>query len=88
MNYIGVDSPEIAKKRVKMRVENGGHGIPESDIERRYYESLNNLKEVIEICDEISIYDNTERFKEIIDFENGVLIWKDKNLPRWADDIV
>lgn len=28
MNYIGVETPEIAESRVKHRVENGGHGIP------------------------------------------------------------
>ncbi|WP_242943262.1 hypothetical protein [Clostridium uliginosum] len=33
-----------------------------------YYDSLNNLKEIIEICDEINIYENTEMFREIIDF--------------------
>ena len=27
--YVGVDSPEIAKQRVKNRVKRGGHDIPE-----------------------------------------------------------
>ncbi|MBC2426170.1 MULTISPECIES: zeta toxin family protein [Clostridium] len=85
MNYIGVDSPETAKERVKIRVRKGGHGISDSDIERRYYESLNNIKEVIGICDEISIYDNTDRFREIMDFQNGILVWADKNIPKWAE---
>ena len=56
------------------RVSKGGHGISDEDIERRYYESINNLKNIIDICDEINIYDNTEIFKEIIDFEKGKLI--------------
>ena len=43
MNYIGVENPEIAKDRVKLRVSKGGHGIPEETIERRYYASLNHL---------------------------------------------
>ena len=43
MNYIGVESSDIAKERVKYRVSQGGHGIPDEDIERRYYESLENL---------------------------------------------
>lgn len=55
INYIGVESPEIAKERVKIRVSKGGHGIPDEDIERRYYESLKNLQRVISICDEINI---------------------------------
>ena len=43
MNYIGVESIDIAKERVAIRVSKGGHGIPDDAIERRYYDSLNNL---------------------------------------------
>lgn len=28
-----------------------------------YYDSLNNLIDVIELCDEVNIYDNTDLFK-------------------------
>jgi predicted ABC-type ATPase len=38
MNYIGVDNPNIAKERVRVRILKGGHGIPEDAIERRYYD--------------------------------------------------
>ena len=43
MNYVGVKDPKVAKERVKIRVSKGGHGIPNKDIERRYYDSLKNL---------------------------------------------
>lgn len=66
MNYIGVEDSEVAKERVKIRVSKGGHGIPDKDIERRYYDSLNNLNNVIEMCDEVNIYDNTEVLRESI----------------------
>lgn len=35
MNYIGVESVDIAKERVAIRVIKGGHGIPDEAIERR-----------------------------------------------------
>jgi predicted ABC-type ATPase len=88
MNYIGVENPEIAKGRVKIRVNKGGHGISDDTIERRYYSSLKNLKAVIEVCDEITIYDNTEIFKEILDYKDGNLIWKDKNMPNWSNNLL
>ena len=88
MNYIGVESSDIAKERVKYRVSQGGHGIPDEDIERRYYESLENLNQIIEICDEVNIYDNTDRFKEIIYFKDGNLIWNDNMLPKWVNKLV
>ena len=66
MNYIGVESSDIAKDRVKHRVSQGGHGIP----------------------DEVNIYDNTYKFKEIIYFKNGNLVWNDNLIPNWANKLV
>ncbi|EES51210.1 zeta toxin family protein [Clostridium botulinum] len=83
MNYVGVKDPEIAKERVKIRVGKGGHGIPDKDIERRYYYSLKNLNDVIDICDEVNIYDNTEVLREVVYLKNGKIIWKDKKIPNW-----
>lgn len=40
LNYVGLSSVELAISRVEQRVRDGGHGIPEKDIERRYNESL------------------------------------------------
>jgi len=44
--YVGVSSTEIAKERIKNRVEKGGHYIENDVVEKRYYESLKNLKEM------------------------------------------
>lgn len=88
MNYIGVETPEIAEARVKNRVENGGHGIPSDTINRRYYESIKNLKEIIAVCNEVNIYDNTEIFKEVAFFSDGKLIWKELNTPKWFKDVL
>lgn len=51
--YVGVNSPEIAKERIKNRVEKGGHYIENDVVEKRYYESLKNLKEIILKFDKI-----------------------------------
>lgn len=88
LNYIGVDNSEIAKARVDLRVKKGGHGIPHKDIERRYFESLENLTEIMSICDEINIYDNTDIFKLVLCIEKGKLIWKDDILPDWVKSII
>ena len=36
LHYVGVDSVDIAKKRIAQRGANGGHGIPDKDVERRH----------------------------------------------------
>ena len=56
-------------------------------VERRYYESLENLSQIIEFCDEVNIYDNTYRFKEILYFKDGNLVWNDKEIPNWAEKL-
>ncbi|NSB16087.1 putative ABC-type ATPase [Clostridium beijerinckii] len=88
MNYIGLESFEIAKERVKFRVSKGGHGIPDKVIEKRYAESLLNLEALIKICDEVNIFDNTNEFIQLINIKNGKLIWKDKIMPEWATTIL
>lgn len=88
MNFIGVDSPEIAKERVRIRVLKGGHGIENDAIERRYYESLNNLKALIPICDEINIYDNTKQIEEIAYAVNGSVRWISEDMPTWINSIL
>lgn len=88
MNYIGVESIDIAKERVVIRVSKGGHSIPDDAIERRYYDSLNNLLNLIDVCDEINIYDNTDIFKLVGSIKNGNVIWRDKKVPSWARGIL
>lgn len=83
MNYIGVSSSEIAKKRVAIRVSKGGHGIPDKDIERRYFDSLVNLKKAVDICNRINIYDNTDILKLVMAINNGKIVWQDTNIPEW-----
>ena len=51
MYYVGLDSADIAKDRVKHRVERGGHGINEKDIEKRYEETFINLNLILNEID-------------------------------------
>lgn len=81
--YVGVDSVQIAKDRVAKRVNNGGHGIPEADIERRYVESLDNLSKVVELCNLVSLYDNTSSFRRFAIYKNGRQCLLSRNIPEW-----
>lgn len=63
--YVGVDSIEIAKERVKMRASKGGHSIDEAIIKRRFATSLKNLENVLYFCDEVLLYDNSKELRVI-----------------------
>jgi predicted ABC-type ATPase len=45
--YVAIDTPELNVERVRRRVLQGGHGIPERDIRRRYDRSLTNAPVVL-----------------------------------------
>lgn len=64
--YISVNSPEIAKERVRLRVSKGGHNIKPEIIERRFNISLENLGKVYRICDRVNIFDNTKGFQKLL----------------------
>ena len=83
--YVGLDSVDIAKERVRLRVQNGGHGIPEADIEKRYVESLLNLKKIISVCEQVVLFDNTYSFYKVAVFENGRCVDKADHMPVWCN---
>ena len=57
--YLYVPDIEFSAMRVRQRVSQGGHNIPEKDIVRRYPRSLRNLFDYAEICDLTFCFDNT-----------------------------
>jgi len=60
--YFWLSSPELAIARVKRRVAEGGHNIPEEVIRRRYRNGIHNLfKLFIPICDYWIIIDNSQK---------------------------
>jgi len=63
MFYIGIESAELSKQRVAVRVAKDGHGVDENAIKRRFSASFENLKILIPICDKIIFYDNSAAAK-------------------------
>lgn len=84
--YVGLESADLAVERVANRVKNGGHGIKEEDIRRRYSESLKNLPKILPLCDEVHIFDNTEKYLKVACFENGEE--KFRKPCEWLDSVV
>jgi predicted ABC-type ATPase len=58
--------PIINVARVEARVAQGGHNVARDKIISRYEKSLANIKELLEICDILHVYDNTIEPKRII----------------------
>ncbi|MEN9303399.1 MAG: hypothetical protein RL264_1828 [Bacteroidota bacterium] len=70
--FFWLENQELAIERVKTRVSEGGHNIPEETIRRRYIAGLKNLFEIyLPICDRSFVFNNSEN--------KPVMIFKKEN---------
>jgi predicted ABC-type ATPase len=80
--YVALSSADLSATRVQARVAEGGHDIPDADIQRRYLRSFRNLKRHLQISDLTYIYDNSDHYRRVASFRNG-LIHRQDNIPAW-----
>jgi predicted ABC-type ATPase len=65
--YLWIPSVEFSSARVKQRVEQGGHNIPEDAISRRYSKSIKNLmNRYVGLCDEVYCLDNSGVIPQLV----------------------
>lgn len=58
--FLSLDTPETALSRVKSRVEQGGHNVPEDTIRRRFVNGLANFHHLYKpLVDTWMLYDNS-----------------------------
>lgn len=84
--FICIDDPEVNVSRVENRVEKGGHNVDPEKISSRYYNTLKNLIQMIEIIDKCYLFDNSsEEFKLIAKISQNQLSLEvePSELPNW-----
>jgi predicted ABC-type ATPase len=86
--FVGVDNVKVAMERVHLRMANGGHGVPDEFILKRYAALNGNLKQVLPLCDGAILFDNTVKFRQIAFLEDKRLIDCDSDLPYWFIDFI
>lgn len=64
--FVYLNSVELAKERVAIRVTKGGHSIPVDVIERRYYKGLENFKRYSKEANDWYVYDNSGKEYELV----------------------
>lgn len=65
--FFWLNSIELAKQRVALRVSEGGHDIPAEVIERRYHRGIKNLFDIyLHICDNVMAFDNSDKTPVLI----------------------
>lgn len=58
--YIALSSPELSYERVQDRVAGGGHDVPKDAVFRRHERSLQNIRKLASLADELTVFDNSE----------------------------
>ena len=65
--FLSLPSPETALARVRNRVREGGHGVPEEVVRRRFHAGWRNFQQLYrDIVDEWLLYDSSEIVPEVI----------------------
>jgi len=59
--YVLTCNENINVARVKSRYAAGGHDVPEDKIRARYHRALALIPELIDVCDKMLVYDNSDR---------------------------
>lgn len=57
--YVLTTNPEINIKRVASRVKKGGHSVKPEKIRERYYRAMKLFPRLLDLCDELYVYDNS-----------------------------
>lgn len=73
--YIGVRDAALALERIAHRVEVGGHDIDEAVVRRRFASSLANFFDALPYCARAAVFDNTQEFKCVAEWTDGMLSW-------------
>jgi predicted ABC-type ATPase len=66
--YLRLRSPQLAIRRVAMRVKQGGHHVPRLDVIRRYGRGWHNFQTVYRaVADSWSVFDNSDRLPLLLE---------------------
>ena len=78
---------ELNKARVKQRVSEGGHGVPEEKIESRIPRTHKNIGVAVDLCDFVYIFDNSSYdnpFQQIATKDYGGVTFYEEEIPDWV----
>ena len=83
--YVCLDGPERSIQRVRERVAEGGHHVPDEDVRRRYGRSLQNLTAALRLADNAIVYDNSEgEPHKALEASHGSITWRGSSEPIWV----
>jgi predicted ABC-type ATPase len=80
--FVMLSSPELNVLRVRLRVQKGGHDVPETSIRKRWSRSLAQLPWFLEHANQAAIFDNSGAVPRLIGRKQGGQTLIDPAAPR------
>jgi len=78
--YVLTANVDVNVVRVNVREKQGGHGVPEEKVRTRYSRALALIPELVEFCDVIHVYDNTQNpFRIFKKRKTKYFYWENEN---------
>lgn len=77
---------DLAVVRVRLRREQGGHGVPEAKIRSRYQRLWRNVRQAIALAHEAALYDNSRArvpYKLVARYRDGARVFLGR-MPPWS----
>lgn len=87
--FLCTDDLTIHYNRVKKRVKEGGHDVPQNIIKQRYNMALLRLKSKIFLFKEAYFINSTYGLAKPVAYTRfGKIIYKEENSPFWANNVL
>ena len=83
MFYVGLDTLEECLRRIKNRVDKGGHDISHEDVVRRFNRRIMSLRHILPYCNEATLFDNENGFVPVAEYRNGEIVTLTELSPKW-----
>ncbi len=86
--YVGLDTVEGSLRRIRNRVERGGHDIPAKDVQDRFSHRFADVAKILPYCDEAKFFDNDNGFALVAEYRNGQLLPVGTAQPAWLRELM
>jgi predicted ABC-type ATPase len=86
--FVCLESAELCRQRVAIRVRQGGHPVDDATINHRYGRGLSLLKVNYQLFEAITLFDNSQgEVMAVLYVTNGTSLPGVGSLPAWAQGI-
>lgn len=86
--FVATEDVSLNLDRIRLRVAQGGHDVPEAKVRTRYLQTLGNLRKAVRYTNRAYLFDNSEQSRvlvaEITD-ASGVLLHRPEAVPDWVN---